>query len=103
MPSDKQTAGTQQSPSVRREERGDGYVRYRLWCPVERRERYVYEHQLVALLDGADPAKVFSDGEHHVHHRNGHRFDNRRENLQVERSDDHARLTFGYDAGEVEG
>jgi hypothetical protein len=42
----------------------------------------VYVAQLVAIADGADPSKVFSEGKV-VHHRNGIPFDNRPKNLEV--------------------
>jgi hypothetical protein len=42
----------------------------------------VYVHQLVAIANGADPYKVFSDGEYHTHHKNEVRWDNRPENLK---------------------
>jgi hypothetical protein len=75
--------------TVRFEFRPDGYVRIRTWEACEGRERYVYEHQLVAIADGADPYKVFSDGRFHVHHRNRIRCDNRRENLELVDGDEH--------------
>lgn len=82
---------------TRYEVRQDGYCRLRVWCPIEGRDRYVYEHQLVALMEGADPDRIFSAGEWHVHHINGCKWDNRPENLEVERSDRHAYLTFEHD------
>lgn len=77
--------------SVRFEIRGDGYARIRTWEACEERERYVYEHQLVAIADGADPHKVFSDGAFHVHHQNRRRFDNRHENLEIVENEEHSR------------
>lgn len=38
-------------------------------------------HQLLAIADGADPYKVFSSGEWHVHHDNEIPWDNRPKNL----------------------
>ena len=74
---------------ARFETRSDGYERWRAWDPRDRRERYVYVHQLVCIADGADPTLVFSDGEYHVHHGNRIRWDNRSSNLSLLNSDEH--------------
>lgn len=42
----------------------------------------IYVHELLAIADGADPSEVFSD-ENVIHHRDGHPFDNRAENVEV--------------------
>lgn len=49
-------------------------------------------HQLVAIANGADPHKVFSDGEYHCHHKNGVRWDNRPGNIEVLSSSEHSIL-----------
>jgi len=76
---------------ARLETRRDGYCRWRAWDTRERRERYVYVHQLLAIADGERPSLVFSNGAFHVHHRNRIRFDNRPENIELRESDDHGR------------
>jgi transposase len=45
------------------------------------------EYQLVAIADGADPHEIF--GGANVHHINGCRYDNRKENLAVLTSHEH--------------
>jgi len=57
-------------------------------CQGEFRQAKV--HQLVAIADGADPDKVFSDGEYQCHHRNGVPWDNRPENIGVLSATEHA-------------
>lgn len=83
---------------------GHGYAYYQVRAGGERHT--VQEHQLVALLHGADPYKLFSDGDYHVHHAmrieavDEHhdaaqvlrRF-NYGANLSVEKEEDHLRET----------
>ena len=45
------------------------------------------EYQLIAIADGADPHKVFNNG--HVHHINGCKYDNRKENLVTLTPEEH--------------
>lgn len=78
-------------PPARLEHRADGYVRWRVWDPVERGERVVYVHQLLAIAEGADPSDVFSDGDFHVHHCDELRWHNVAENLELRDSASHAR------------
>jgi len=70
--------------------RTDEYARYsvhggtgypRLSDRIARRE--VSVHQLTAIAGGADPYKVFSDGDYMIHHKNTYRFDNRPANLEL--------------------
>jgi len=81
--------------------RSDGYERFRCWDPVEKRERYCYVHQLVAIANGADPEKVFSGGEYVIHHHDGIKWHNSPENLELERTEDHTRMHKAAESGEV--
>lgn len=49
---------------------------------------YVYVHQLLAIAKGYDPHVVF-DGDYHTHHRNGIRWDNRPENIELLHKSEH--------------
>lgn len=51
--------------------------------------RVVHVHQLAVIAQGADPARVFSDGDWHVHHGNNVRYDNRPSNLSLVLPDEH--------------
>lgn len=82
---------TRPGEPARLEARQDGYVRWRAWDPQERRERYVYVHQLLAVAEGADPEDVFSNGLFHVHHENEVRWLNTPENVELVHHTDHAR------------
>lgn len=77
------TADSSQTKPARLEIREDGYMRFRSWDRVVGKEKYVYVHQLVAIANGADPEKVFSDGVYHVHHKNELKYDNRPKNLEI--------------------
>jgi len=90
---------------ARLERRDDDYVHWRSWDPIEKRERYVYVHQLLAIADGASPYLVFSNGDWEVHHRNGRKFDNRPENLQLLQNTEHGTTTatLEYTPAEPEG
>jgi DNA-binding transcriptional MerR regulator len=48
-------------------------------------------HQLVAIADGANPYKVFSNGRYHIHHENGIHWDNRPCNLTLKSASVHTR------------
>lgn len=70
--------------------RFDGYERWRVWDPEERRERYVYTHRLAAVawdvLDGLDD-------ERHVHHVTEVPWLNTEENLEAVEPDEHGQVT----------
>lgn len=60
----------------------------------ERVHERAYLHQLVAIAEGADPHKVFSDGDYTVHHDNGVRWDNRPANIEFLSGSNHAKHHF---------
>lgn len=47
-------------------------------------------HQLLAISEGEDPDKVFSNGEYHVHHKNHIPWDNRPSNIELNSASEHA-------------
>lgn len=49
-------------------------------------------HQLVAIANGADVRKVFSDGEYECHHKNKIPWDNRPENIEILSGKEHDEL-----------
>lgn len=46
-------------------------------------------HQLLAIAEGADPEKVFSGGDYHVHHESEVPWDNRPENIELVSEEEH--------------
>lgn len=50
----------------------------------------VYVHQLLAIAKGADPFQIFSSGDYQIHHKNGVKWDNRPENIDVVTDKEHA-------------
>jgi transposase-like protein len=79
-----------------------GYVQYK--CRTPDGTARVYGHQLAALAAGHDPEKIFSNGEYQCHHRNGIRWDNRPENVELltdtEHADEHWPTRERADTGE---
>lgn len=51
----------------------------------------IYVHQLLAIASGANPYDVFAD-EYHTHHKNGVRWDNRVENIEVLTQSEHMKI-----------
>lgn len=51
-----------------------------------------YIHQLLAIANGADPYKVFSNGDYQVHHCNSIEWDNRPSNLRFLSATEHNQL-----------
>jgi len=64
----------------------DGYVKWKNFTTS------VHVHQLLAIADGADPHKVFSGRDYHVHHKNHIPFDNRPSNLELMTASAHTKL-----------
>ena len=68
-----------------------GYVRFR------DSDSSVFIHQLLAVAAGEDPHKVFSEGEHHIHHKNDIPWDNRPENIELVSRKSHVAHHSTYD------
>lgn len=62
-----------------------GYVQFQSYVVEDGEYNYSVcgSHQLLAISEGADPHKVFTEGENVVHHENGLKWDNRPENIMV--------------------
>jgi hypothetical protein len=80
---------TRHGPQKQRYARYSTYNGYERW---EEGNKTVYVHQLLTIADGADPHKVFSNGEYVIHHKNGVRWDNRPENVEVVTCQEHGRI-----------
>lgn len=61
--------------------RSDGFVQ--MVNTYKGKQYTVLLHQLVAIADGADPHKVFTNGKYYVLHKNGVRWDNRPSNVEL--------------------
>jgi|GEM_PF-3240438 len=68
-----------------------GYEKVGAYDPEREGMVWTTVHQLVAIAQGENPEKVFSDGEYQTHHRTGIPFDNRRENVELLRREVHQR------------
>ena len=70
-------------PKVTRIKTDRGYIRLGSRRPNSDKHDFVFEHQLVAIANGADPHKVFSGGKYECHHKNRIPWDNRPENIEL--------------------
>jgi IS30 family transposase len=68
----------------------NGYKRWTDSGPEKQHSLRV--HQLVAIHNGVDPEKVFSDGDYHCHHKNGVKFDNRPSNIELVTAEEHGKI-----------
>jgi DNA-binding CsgD family transcriptional regulator len=66
-------------------------------------EKSVGVHQLVAIANGADPYKLFSGGDYHVHHKNHISWDNRPENLEVLECGEHRSIHYAKRETDTDG
>lgn len=70
--------------------KGGGYPAWRHSYDGELRS--VPVHQLLAIAEGANPHELFGDRELVVHHRNGVKWDNRPDNLEVFSASEHGNV-----------
>ena len=69
-----------------------GYEYELVSTQVQYEQKSARVHQLVAIANGADPHKVFSNGEYQTHHKNGHGLDNRHENIELVSAKEHRQM-----------
>lgn len=67
-----------------------GYTR--VSSKLDGEKSHAFVHQLTAIANGADPHKVFSEGDYQCHHVNGVKWDNRPANIELLSRGDHDSL-----------
>lgn len=77
---------------IYRRENDKQYVQYAVGNPNEGDVTTFYEQQLVAIAEGAEPEKVFSENQHEIHFENDCPLDTRPDNLTLMDAGEHKKL-----------